>query len=817
MRRAWNQPRDWLLAGLDRLAGPAARRADAEALRSLRVLSAAHVVALAFVAFLTLASLQTENPFVPWVAAVMALPLLGCVVALRAGWTRVAGNLLCAVCFAFSGSVTAATGAADPAMLYYGALVPAVAALLLDWRAALFWAGATAILQLGVAGLQAQGFVFPVVVNTHLIAAMRFRSGLAFMAATLAAVVASEQVRSGTLRESRERGQLHRSLFETTPLAVFVLDLDGRIREANPEAVRILGAPCREDIAGTSVFSRDALDGGPEWGQMCETLAGGPAMSTELHWRSTWGKDVLARVFLVPLRNGNGAPAGAQLILEDLREAREVEGALQASEARYRAIVENSMDIVAETDANGIVLFVSGNVEDPTGFSAASLVGTRSLARVHPEDVRRVVRASRCLARGESVQIGSHRYQRADGSWMWQETSARPYRTASGETHFLFISRDVTERLEAERRLRQSQKMEALGQLAGGVAHDFNNLLTVITGWGDDLRGGGMTPEAVQTAGGEILSAAERGAGLTRQLLAFSRERPYEPEILDASEAVAGLEKLLARLIPEHIELVLELGRGLPRVLADRGMLEQSLMNLVLNARDALGEGGTIWVRTGWWNAPDRDEVTLAVIDDGVGMSPEVVERVFEPFFTTKPVGAGTGLGLAVVYAAAHQMGGDVEIASRPGHGTTATLRLPVAESAPQTKAEAPGSSPSSPGNETLLVAEDDPLVRRIVVTSLEACGYRVLAAEDGESALRMAEQHEGPIHLLLTDVVMPRMGGPELARALARRWPTLPMLFMSGYPKGLEGVGEGSLLHKPFTPRELSIRVREVLDRSRS
>jgi|GEM_PF-1286966 len=817
MRRTQSQSRNLFLTGIDRLAGPAAEQADLEALREVRILSAAYVVALGLVAFLLAANLREGTPFISWVAAATLPLLLGGVYGLRSGRTRVAGQLLCGVSFSFAGGVTAATGAADPSVLFFGALVPVVAALVLDWRAALLWAGATALLQLSVAGLAAQGFAFPIVVAPDLVAATRFRSALAFLIAALAAVVTSERVRSLALRESRARGQLHRSLFESAPLGVFILDLEGSVRDANPEAVRLLGAPSREAVVGISLFSREDVEGGFEFDQMRETLAGGPPISGELRWRSVFGTEVEARGFLVPLLDGDGQPAGGQIILEDLRGTRAAAEALRASEARYRAIVENSTDVLAEVDAHGVVLFVSGNAEQVTGFPTDILTGVRPVDRVHPDDARRLARAIRSVARGEAIHIDSHRYQRADGSWMWQELSARPFRTASGETHFLVTARDVTERIEAERHLRQAQKMEAMGQLAGGVAHDFNNLLTVITGWSDELREGGMAAESVQAAGREILTAAERGAALTRQLLAFSRERPYEPEILDASEAVASVGKLLGRLIPERIRLELELGEGLPPVRADRGMLEQSLMNLVLNARDALEAGGTIRVRTGWRKNAERDEVTLAVIDDGIGMSPEVAERVFEPFFTTKPVGAGTGLGLAVVYAAAQRMEGEVEIESRLGHGTTATLRLPAAESAPEVRADGEGSSPASGGSETLLVAEDDPLVRRIVVTTLEAQGYRVLAAKDGEEALGIALHHEGPIHLLLTDVVMPRMSGPKLAQALRRRWPSLPLLFMSGYPKGLEDAEGESLLHKPFTPSALRARVREVLDQGES
>jgi CheY-like chemotaxis protein/two-component sensor histidine kinase len=372
--------------------------------------------------------------------------------------------------------------------------------------------------------------------------------------------------------------------------------------------------------------------------------------------------------------------------------------------------------------------------------------------------------------------------------------------------------------------------MEAIGRLAGGIAHDFNNLLTVINtssqlallelrDW-DPLR---EKFEAIQKAG-------DRAANLTRQLLAFSRRQVVEMKVLDLNALIQDLEKMLLRVIGEDVELTLALGKDLSRVKADPGQIEQSILNLVVNARDAMPSGGKLTIETASRNVaqggilpreglPPGPQVMLAVRDTGIGIAPEVQERIFEPFFTTKEKGKGTGLGLSTVYGIVKQCNGYIEIDSKPGHGTTFRIYLPpVDEPLEEAKEEAErGRLPG--GKETVLVIEDEEEVRKLAGSILQKQGYRVLEASHGEEALYKAEEHKGPIHLLLTDVVMPKTNGPEIARRLKHFCPQMKILYMSGYLDNdnfTKVLPERwvSFLQKPFSVEGLIGKVREVLDR---
>ena len=370
----------------------------------------------------------------------------------------------------------------------------------------------------------------------------------------------------------------------------------------------------------------------------------------------------------------------------------------------------------------------------------------------------------------------------------------------------LFVVRDITERRMLEEQLRQAQKMEAVGQLAGGIAHDFNNLLTVISGYGEIARRRiGAGPGANEL--GEIQRAAERASELTRQLLAFARRQVLEPVALDVNEVAAGLVPMLSRLIGETIEIAMLAGEDLPPVLADRAQLEQVVINLAINARDAMPSGGTLAIETGMQDGLVR----LAVSDTGTGIEPEVLERIFEPFYTTKAVGLGTGLGLATVHGIVTQSGGRVEVSSKPGIGSTFTVLLPAApEDLPEGETQQ-AERPRLGGSETLLLCEDEEGVRRLVELVLTGAGYTVLSAETPEEAIRLADERHGEIAALLTDIVMPGMSGVELADRLA----PLPALFISGYAdEAAGGLPAGStFLPKPFDHGALLAEVRALLD----
>jgi CheY-like chemotaxis protein len=382
---------------------------------------------------------------------------------------------------------------------------------------------------------------------------------------------------------------------------------------------------------------------------------------------------------------------------------------------------------------------------------------------------------------------------------------------------------------QSEGQLRQAVKMEAVGRLAGGVAHDFNNILTAITGY-SELALMNLDPlDPVRHDVKDILAAAERATSLTHQLLAFSRKQVLHPQRLDLNQVVANLDKMLRRIIGEDIDLVTILGPELGAVMADPGQIEQVIMNLVVNARDAMPQGGNLTIETA--NA-DLDEayarkrvqvqpgpyVMLAVSDTGVGLDRDSLDRIFEPFFTTKEAGKGTGLGLATVYGIVKQSGGYVGVYSEVGHGTTFKIYLPRLEEAAGAGPPAAGTAELRRGRETLLLVEDADLLRGLAREVLERAGYMVLEARNGAEALQVHQQHEGPIHLLLTDVVMPGMNGRELAEQLAPLEPEMKVLYMSGYTDDTivqHGVLEPGVafLQKPFSPAALTRKVREVLE----
>jgi two-component system, cell cycle sensor histidine kinase and response regulator CckA len=363
----------------------------------------------------------------------------------------------------------------------------------------------------------------------------------------------------------------------------------------------------------------------------------------------------------------------------------------------------------------------------------------------------------------------------------------------------------------------QSQKMEAVGRLAGGVAHDFNNILTAIQCYARFLFDSLPEGDKRRDDANEIAQACRRGAALTRQLLAFSRRQVMAPVVLDLNASVRNMEKMLKRLLPENVRLLTKLEDGAGNVRMDPNQLEQVIMNLVVNARDAMPQGGAVTVETAW-AAEDGRQVALKVIDTGTGMDPETVKRIFEPFFTTKGREHGTGLGLATVYGIVKQSGGEVRVSSQPGRGSAFSVLLPRVLSGPEESSSSTKPS-AAKGKETVLLVEDEPGVRALTRRSLEGFGYKVLEAVSAEHALLSVGQSKDTIHLLLTDIVMTGMSGPDLARRLSPRLPGLKSLFMSGYnddvisQNGL--LPEGShFLQKPFSPEDLAAKVREALDR---
>jgi len=515
------------------------------------------------------------------------------------------------------------------------------------------------------------------------------------------------------------------------------------------------------------------------------------------------------------------------------------ERALRRSEEQFRQIAETIDEVFWMTDAKtGAMLYVSPAYDRIWGRSREDLYARPGawLEAVHEEDRGRL--ASRLSRGATSEPMEPYRIERPDGGIRWIRAREFIISKADGEIYRTTgIASDITDLKAAEKtqagledQLRQAQKMEAVGRLAGGVAHDFNNLLSVILGYGNLLLMDPDRRDADRKGLEEICKAAERAGGLTRQLLAFSRKQVLVPEVFDLRDSVQDIAKMLGRLIGEDVELSLSFAKEACRVRADRGQIDQVITNLAVNSRDAMPQGGklTVEVRHADFTEPmvhDRARiepgpyVLLAVSDSGVGMNAETQSHVFEPFYTTKGPGEGTGLGLATVYGIVKQSGGYIWLYSEPGEGTTFKIYLPRTEGQAGTAVPVQGASLPG-GSETILLVEDDEAVRGLAQLILEERGYRVLAASGGEEAERLVAGWEGPIHLLLSDVIMPGMNGREVADRLCPRRPEMRTIFMSGYTgdavlrRGI--VAEDSdFIQKPFTPTILAVKVRQVLDRA--
>jgi PAS domain S-box-containing protein len=471
------------------------------------------------------------------------------------------------------------------------------------------------------------------------------------------------------------------------------------------------------------------------------------------------------------------------------------------------AVIDQATDGVVIVDPERTILYCNEAYGRMTGHDPQQLVGAPSASLAWTEAGRRRLAEAEdaVLARGASW---TERYETPtlDGSHAHLEVRVFPVRDAQDQvSHVVALYRDVSREVELEARALQSQKMEAVGRLAGGVAHDFNNLLTAILGHAQYLAESvGDEPELREDVKA-ITEAAERFAALTRQLLAFSRHQVLELGPVDLNRTVTEVHDLLRRLVPAHIELRTRLDPEIPTARADRRQIEQVILNLVLNARDASSR--TIEIATDVGSGADAERVVLSVQDDGSGMTPETRDRAFEPFFTTKGPGEGTGLGLATVHGIVHQCGGRLELTSEPGGGTIVRVLLPTVGHEIEPKFVTSAGSTGSRAV-TVLLVEDDAMVRSLALRTLEGAGHRVLVAEDGEAALRSARQHDGRIDLLLSDLVMPGIGGVELADRLEQQRPDLCVLFVSGYAN--HEAGEGTLrrgrvfLSKPFTPQRL-------------
>jgi PAS domain S-box-containing protein len=611
-----------------------------------------------------------------------------------------------------------------------------------------------------------------------------------------------------------------RRIIAKAPIVFFALDAEGRFTLSEGQALQKLGFQPGQ-VVGQSVFHlygnypnlildiQRAL-AGEEFSSVAELADVG--LSFRIHWS--------------PIGGSNGKLLGTTGIAVDISEHSTNERARNHAETLYQSLVEqlSAVTYIAELGLEAEWRFVSPQIEKLLGYSSGEWLADSSnwIRHIHPDDHGIVKAAEEAALSGNSFR-SEYRMFKRDGGMLWVNDSGSLVLGADGRQLLHGVLVDITEQKQFQSRLAQTERMEAVGQLASGVAHDFNNLLTIIKGYSSLLME--RNPEGRDGhAAKEIRQAADRAAALTHQLLAFSRKQTLQPRVLDLNTIVRGLEAMLRRLLTENVDLVIRTTPETGFVKADPVQMEQVLINLVVNARDAMPKGGRLTISTASC-APHKDSsekekifaspyATLCVSDTGIGMDAPTRARIFEPFFTTKEVGKGTGLGLATVYGIIQQSNGHIEVESEPGKGSTFRISLPRVEHEPAPAKKPMNTETPKRGTGTILLAEDEPLLRELGETILTQAGYTVLTAGSSESLRKLIAEHPGEVDLLLTDVVMPDISGPELVRIGRQRWPKVRVLFMSGYADDeLQDLDrDAGFIQKPFTPAELTAKIAEVL-----
>ncbi|MFZ1137667.1 MAG: PAS domain S-box protein [Candidatus Sulfotelmatobacter sp.] len=635
---------------------------------------------------------------------------------------------------------------------------------------------------------------------------------------------------SAVLKQIRNSEEKYRNLINTANDAILVIDAGTRlILEANNKACEMLGI-AEQQLVGKPESQLYPTDGDKTRPHFLTPNADGQTRSRELKLLRGDGTLVPVEVSASATElSGKPAVLG---IFRDIRDRLEAAAILQRSEDRFSYLIQNLSDVITIVAVDGTMLYHSPSIERVAGYKPSDLLGKSLLALIHPEDEPAV----RAALERVTLKVGSaappeYRFRRKDGSWVWLESVGNNLLNDVAVGGIVVTSRDVTGRRGLEEQVRQSQKMEAVGRLAGGIAHDFNNLLMVIRGYAEIVLEEDGASRTVRKSVETIVRTTESAASLTHQLLSFSRKHVFSPQVLDLNALVNQMSEMLLGVLRDEMEFVVKLDPDACCISADPGQVEQVIMNLVVNARDAMPQGGKLTLETAHIAAdvvrahrpsgvPRGDFVMLAVTDTGIGMDIETQSRIFEPFFTTKRKDEGTGLGLSVVYNIVRSCGGHVRVSSEPGRGSALRVYFPRVAMLPQPQpVEAPAKTART-GKETILVAEDQPDLRWMICQFLQELGYSVLEAKDGGDAVALAEQYKGTIDVLLTDVVMPRIRGSEVARQLSASRPDMRVIFMSGYTEGEFGAAPGedggpgtTLLQKPFELDSLALKIREVLE----
>jgi PAS domain S-box-containing protein len=616
------------------------------------------------------------------------------------------------------------------------------------------------------------------------------------------------------------------AIVECSEDAIIAADLDGKITDWNAGAERMFGYS-RAEATGMPVSIIVPPELRHEPVQILAKVRKGVGVTNQetLRLRQN-GKPVHVSLTVSPIRDQSGRLTGSAAIVRDTTERIEMEAALRRSEANFRSVIENSPYGALRTLLDGRILLANPATVRMLGYnSEAELLSLNMGTDIYrdPGDRARIIAQSRNTEYIKDIEV---EWKHKSGSSIMVRFSSHIVKNHAGEIdHFDLMVQDITKQHNLEEQLRQAQKMEAIGRLAGGVAHDFNNLLGVIIGYSELALDQIGPANAVRGQVEQIRKAGERASALTRQLLAFSRQQVLDTKTLNLNAIISDMAQMLLRLIGEDVELQTKLDSELHAIRGDQGQIEQVIMNLAVNARDAMPQGGKLMIETRNTTVEDDelqrrtpmtpgDYILLTISDTGVGMDTETQAHIFEPFFTTKAQGKGTGLGLATVYGVVKQSGGYIWVYSEPGVGATFKVYLPRVCEEPH-MSRAPDLGNAHQAAETVLLVEDETSLRTFTTTLLQNSGYTVLEAGDGEEALALAGQYKKPIHLLLTDMIMPGMNGPAVAEKLASVHPEAKVLFMSGYTgfvsRGLVDP-HAVLVSKPFTREELLRKIREAL-----
>jgi two-component system, cell cycle sensor histidine kinase and response regulator CckA len=631
--------------------------------------------------------------------------------------------------------------------------------------------------------------------------------------------------RTSKLKESEEK---YRLLFDSAPIGIALVNLDGSIQELNRSVLEMLGSPGADDTKSINVITFPPLKETGISGLFKVCMAENRQIDTNIFYTTKWGKEICMRAILTPKLSEQGKVEGCLAVMEDIMPRKLAEQALRDSEEKYRTVLKSSPDPIVVYDQGGRAIYVNPAFGRTFGWSDEELIGKR-IDYVPEEEKPKTIETLNLLYEGKVVPSFETRRLTKDGRCLDINISAALLTDDAGKPAGNVVTlRDITQDKSLRNQFLQAQKMEAVGTLAGGIAHDFNNLLQIVLGYSEALLKRKKQGEKDYSDIYKILEAGKRGANLVKNLLTFSRkvEPVYQPVNLNSE--VFQIQQLISRAIPKTIKIDLHLSGDLELVLADQSQLGQILMNLGVNARDAMPYGGTLTFRTS--NAildeayssahigvkPGR-YVLLTVSDTGLGMEPETVAHIFEPFFTTKAVTQGTGLGLATVYGIVKRHDGHIICSSEPGNGTTFKIYFPVNETRNDSNpaiddVAIPG------GTETILVVEDDDVIRELCEATLNSFGYEVVVAENGKEALEIYEREGNRISLIVLDLIMPEMDGKQCLAEILRVNPEARVLIASGHSvnggaEGLLETGAKGFLGKPYDMRQFLTTVREVID----